>query len=82
MSSAFLPPKKSQKVKTQGEIEREYEEEDEEETNIQQVSIASIDVTFVGLVFLLVKLSLAAIPAAIILAIFWVFVGGVIWDLL
>ena len=68
MSSAFFPPKKSKK-------------EQEEEDKIQKVSIASLDVPFLDLVFILVKLSLAAIPAAIILAVFWVTVGGLIWDL-
>lgn len=38
--------------------------------------IVGIDIRFWDLVFLLVRLTLAAIPAAIILAVVWLTVGG------
>lgn len=38
--------------------------------------IVGIDIPFWDLVFLLVKLSMAAIPAVIILAVVWLIVGG------
>lgn len=43
--------------------------------------ITGIDVPFLQLVVLLVKLAIAAIPAMIIVSIFWIAIGGFLFSL-
>ncbi|MDR9500043.1 MAG: hypothetical protein RI556_12775 [Hydrogenovibrio sp.] len=42
----------------------------------QEVQVTNIDVPFLRMVWLLIKLAIAAVPAMIIVAIFWTMIAG------
>jgi hypothetical protein len=44
----------------------------------KQVTVVDIDIPFGRLVSILVKVAIAAVPAAIIVAIFWVFLAAIL----
>lgn len=58
----------SGEVDSNGEVLRAYDEE----RTMHNTRIVSIDVPFWDLVWLLIKLAIATIPAAILLWVFWV----------
>jgi len=49
---------------------------------LDDIKIVGIDIPFIDLVLLLVKLAIAAIPAAIIIGIIWTVIGGFLFGLL
>ncbi len=49
---------------------------------MDEVRIVGVDIPFIDLVLLLVKLAIAAIPAAIVVGIFWSLIGGFLVGLL
>jgi len=49
---------------------------------MEDVKIVGVDIPFIDLVLLLVKLAIAAIPAAIIVGVFWFLIGGFLVGLL
>jgi hypothetical protein len=73
------------KTEVWGESEEEHDKRVRQELRERQVQerkapvevvVADLDIHFSSLVGLMVKASFAAIPAVIILAIIWTFVGG------
>jgi len=68
--------------KVSGESERldlahaEWEKGNNGGDEIKYVKIVNIDIPFIDLILLLVKLAIAAIPAAIVVSIFWMIIGG------
>ena len=51
-------------------------------SGIQQVEVVNVDISFLNLLILLIKLAIAAIPAAIIVGLIWTIVGGLIFGLM
>jgi hypothetical protein len=49
---------------------------------LTDVKIVGVNISFMNLVSLLVKLAIAAIPAAIIVTVFWTVIGGFLVGLL
>ena len=45
-------------------------------SGVQQVEVVNINIPFLDLLILLIKLAIAAIPAAIIMGILWAMVGS------
>lgn len=54
----------------------------EKAENTQYVSIADIDIPFIKLIGFLVKFAIAAVPAGIIVFIFWSMLAGVLVNIL
>lgn len=48
------------------------------EESLQRVTVTDINIPFISLVSFLVKLAIAAIPAAIIVTIFWMIIAGLL----
>lgn len=62
-------------------VRAEWEAVQSDKDHIQHIVITGINIPFISLVGLLVKLAIAAVPAAIIVSIIWmvmaaIFVGG------
>ena len=49
---------------------------------MDEVRIVGVDIPFIDLILLLIKLAIAAIPAAIVVSIFWTLIGGFLVGLL
>jgi len=49
---------------------------------MEDVKIVGVDIPFIDLVLLLVKLAIAAIPAAVIVGVFWFLISGFLVGLL
>ena len=49
---------------------------------MDEVRIVGVDIPFLDLILLLIKLAIAAIPAAIVVSIFWTLIGGFLVGLL
>lgn len=49
---------------------------------MDDVRIVGVDIPFIDLVLLLVKLAIAAIPAAIIIGVIWTVIGGFLFGFL
>ena len=49
---------------------------------MEDVRIVGIDIPFLDLILLLIKLAIAAIPAALVVSIFWTLIGGFLFGLL
>lgn len=50
--------------------------------NVSEVKITDVDIKFGTMVILLVKLSFAAIPAAFVILVIWMFIAGLFGSLL
>ena len=49
---------------------------------LNDIRIVGIDIPFIDLVLLLVKLAIAAIPAVIIIGVIWTVIGGFVFGFL
>lgn len=49
---------------------------------MEDVRIVGVDIPFIDLVVLLVKFAIAAIPAAIIVGVVWMVIGGFVFGFL
>ena len=43
---------------------------------MDEIKIVGVDIPFIDLILLLIKLAIAAIPAAIVVSVFWTLIGG------